>query len=156
MRPLPTDNQRPAILLAILTAMAVAALTLAATVWIQFQAEDRGYTTELRGALRKYGTAAAVPAASVQWLARVHEREAQKVRADLAAAAEDPTAFDPLEPLHLEPALPVQLYLDLGFVGLWVVLGFAGMLVLGPVMMLVNRLAQPPRRRPPPDDAAWQ
>jgi hypothetical protein len=144
MLPPPRDNQRQAVLLSLLT-----------VVWVKFQSEDRGYTTELRGALRKYGDVAAVPQGSVVWLGRVHGREAKRVRQDLAAAAAHPTVFDPEAPLHLEPALHVQLYLDLGFVGLWLLLTFAGVMVAAPVIYVVNRQAQPPPRRPP-SDLAWQ
>lgn len=153
MRPLPTDNRRPAFLLAVLAGLASAVIAVSATVWVQYQAADRGYTTELRRTLRKYGDAAAVPGESLVWLGRVHVREPDKVRRDLMAAAEDRTAFDPLEPLHLPPSFLVGLYLDLGFLGLWVAFTCVGVLVALPVITLINRQAQPPRRRPP--DLAW-
>lgn len=155
MRPLPQDNRRPMLLLTTLAAITVAVVSLVATYWIQHRSEDRGYMTEIRGALRKYGEVAAVPRASRVWLGRVHDRSLDQVQVDLAKAATDPSAFDPEAQLHEDPSFFVQLYLSLGFVGLWLTLCAVGLLVALPVVSLVIRGAQPPPRREPDLAQGW-
>ncbi len=146
MHKLPTDNRRPALLLLALSILTAAVLALTVTLAIQYQAQDRGYTTELRGALRKYSGVASVPAASIAWIGRMHGREPDQVRMDLVSAAKDPSAFDFDAPLHQEAGYFVQLFIDLGFWELWFGLTCIGVALIGPVILLVNKRAQPPRR----------
>lgn len=144
----PRHIRRGAAVVSILTAVAVAVVTLCATVWIQYQVADRGYGTEIRRSLRKYGSPEAVPAESVAWLVRVHGRTTEQVRVDLGVAAEDPTALDPAYPLHEEPVGLVLLYLRLGFLRLWGALTGLGLLVAFPTVSALTK----PRQAPRPQD----
>lgn len=85
MPPPPADG-RPRRILGILFLVALVSVASAGMAWRHVQ-EHGPYDADLARTVRKYGRVAAVPPASLEWLAREHSRPVPEVKADLAAVA---------------------------------------------------------------------